>query len=55
MVGNAIKQLKNITNLKLNMATKNFGYIGYKAVILALHEITHLDILELIIGVNRCG
>jgi hypothetical protein len=51
MIGN----LTLIENLHLNLATKNFGYYGYEAVLHKLHKLAKLERLNLIIGVNKCG
>jgi hypothetical protein len=37
------------------MATKNFGIIGFEAVVNSIHKIKHLEELDLNIGINKCG
>ena len=41
--------------MELNLATKNFGWDGYNAVLQSLHSLNKLEELNLIIGVNKCG
>jgi hypothetical protein len=50
-----LANLTHIEVLSLNLATKNFGRIGYQSVILSLHKLNKLKELELVIGVNKCG
>ena len=54
-VADMLGNLTLIEDLHLNLATKNFGYIGYEAVLLKLHKLSKLQRLNLIIGVNKCG
>jgi len=32
-IGQALKKLKNLNSLDINVATKNFGYTGYYSII----------------------
>lgn len=50
-----LEKLILINKLSLNLATKNFGSVGYEAVILSLHKLELLEELDLNIGVNKCG
>ena len=54
-VGNALMKLPNLEILDLGVATKNFGYLGYKHVIEGLQTLTKLKKLNLRCGVNKVG
>lgn len=54
-MADTISNLTLIEDLHLNLATKNFGYQGYEAVLRQLHKLGRLQRLNLIIGVNKCG
>ena len=54
-VADMLGNLTLIEDLHLNLATKNFGYFGYEAVLHRIHKLGKLQKLNLIIGVNKCG
>ena len=51
MLGN----LKQLTELEIGVASKNFGYLGFKSVIDGMKTLTSLRKLVLRCGVNRVG
>lgn len=54
-LGKALRNLQNLVVLDLGVATKNFGYLGYKHVVEGLQTLTHLKKLILRCGVNKVG
>jgi hypothetical protein len=47
--------MTNLESLNLGVASKNFGYLGFKYVISGLQKLTQLKKLVLRCGVNRVG
>lgn len=47
--------MTTLESLVLGVASKNFGYLGYKYVISGLEKLTQLKKLVLRCGVNRVG
>ena len=54
-VGTMLSKLTNLQKVDLGVASKNFGYLGFKHVIDGLKTLTNLDSLSLRCGVNRVG
>ena len=54
-IGNALSKLTNLEVLDLGVATKNFGYLGYKFVVEGLQTLGKLRKLNLRCGVNKVG
>jgi hypothetical protein len=50
-----LKELKNLRELNLGIATKNFGYLGFKDLIKGIEHLPELRRLTLRCGVNRVG
>ena len=49
------KNMKKLRDLDLGVASKNFGYLGFKSLIDGLKNQTDLEKLSLRCGVNRVG
>jgi len=47
--------MTNLESLNLGVASKNFGYLGFKDVIKGLEQLTQLKRLTLRCGINRVG
>ena len=47
--------LKNLKQLDLGVASKNFGYLGFKDIVKGMSELTSLSVLNFRCGVNRVG
>lgn len=54
-IGELLSSLKSVTSLHIGVASKNFGYLGYKSIIKGLASMTQLRKLTLRCGVNRVG
>lgn len=51
----ALKQLTQLKTLHINVATKNFGYNGFKAITDGLQSLVNLEELFIHCGVNKIG
>ncbi len=54
-IGAMLGNLKQLTELEIGVASKNFGYLGFKSVIDGMKTLTSLRKLVLRCGVNRVG
>lgn len=50
-----LSKLRNLKELEIGVATKNFGYLGFKSVIEGMRTQTGLRKLVLRCSVNRVG
>lgn len=41
-IGKMLPQLKNLKELDLGVASKNFGYLGFKDIVKGMNELTQL-------------
>ena len=54
-VGQMIKKLTKLKELHIGVASKNFGYLGFKDIVKGMNERTDLEVLTFRCGVNRVG
>lgn len=54
-MGYLVGNLTTVHTLHLGVASKNFGYIGYKQIINGLSHLSQLTELNLRCGINRVG
>ena len=47
--------MKSLKSLSLGVASKNFGYLGFKHVVNGLNHLTELEEFSFKCGVNRVG
>ena len=47
--------MKNLSELEIGVASKNFGYLGFKSMIDGMKHLTNLKKLTLRCGINRVG
>ena len=50
-----IKKLTNLKELHIGVASKNFGYLGFKDIVKGMNERTDLEVLSFRSGINRVG
>ena len=54
-VGKTLSQMTNLRSLTIGVASKNFGYLGFKHVVNGIGHLTNLEELSLKCGINRVG
>lgn len=54
-IGKLLPQLTSVESLHIGVASKNFGYLGYKYIIEGLKPLTQLKELTLRCGINKVG
>ncbi len=54
-IGVMLTNMTHLESLSLGVASKNFGYLGFKYVINGIEKLTQLKKLSLRCGVNRVG
>jgi hypothetical protein len=54
-VGTTLSKMTNLRTLHLGVASKNFGYIGFKHIVNGLSALTDLEDFSFKCGVNRVG
>jgi len=47
--------MQNLRVLSLGMASKNFGYLGFKQLVNGVSQLTNLEDLSFRCGINRVG
>ncbi len=54
-LGKALSKMTNLRSLSLGVASKNFGYLGFKYIINGLSSLVDLEEFSLRCGINRVG
>jgi hypothetical protein len=54
-LGKMLEKMTNLESLSIGVASKNFGYLGFKYVVSGLQKLTQLKKLVFRCGVNRVG
>ena len=54
-LGKSLAKMASLETLILGVASKNFGYLGFKYIINGIEKLTQLKRLSLRCGVNRVG
>jgi hypothetical protein len=50
-----LMKLNQLGQLEIGVASKNFGYLGFKAIVDGMKHLTNLSKLTLRCGINRVG
>jgi hypothetical protein len=54
-VGKALAEMTSLKKLSLGVASKNFGYLGFKHIVNGMNNLIDLEELSFKCGVNRVG
>jgi NLR family CARD domain-containing protein 3 len=54
-VGKTLSQMVNLRSLTIGVASKNFGYLGFKHIVNGIGHLTNLEELSFKCGINRVG
>ena len=54
-MGKTLSEMKQLKSLSLGVASKNFGYLGFKYIVNGLNHLTELEEFSFKCGVNRVG
>ena len=54
-MGKTLSEMKQLKSLSLGVASKNFGYLGFKFIVNGIGHLTNLEELSFKCGINRVG